>query len=121
MGSTCYYVTSTENGCEGLPAEVSITFENCEIIIPTAFTPDDDQINDTWELLSIDTFYPKNIVNVYNRWGNKIYESDQGAYSQRPWTGIYNDKKLPTGSYYFIIEFNDTLSENLTGIVSILK
>ena len=121
MGSTSYYVTVTENGCEGLPAEVSITFENCEIIIPTAFTPDDDQINDTWELLSIDTFYPKNIVNVYNRWGNKIYESDQGAYNQRPWTGIYNDKKLPTGSYYFIIEFNDTLSENLTGIVSILK
>ena len=54
LGGSTYYVTATENGCEGLPAEISITFEDCQIIIPTAFTPDDDQINDTWELGNID-------------------------------------------------------------------
>ena len=121
IGTTTYYVTATENGCEGLPAEVSITFENCEIIIPTAFTPDNDQINDTWELGSIDEIYPKNVVSVYNRWGNKVYESDKGAYNQRPWNGDYNGNTLPIGSYYFIVEFNDNHTQNKTGIVSILK
>ena len=121
MGTTTYYVTATENGCEGLPAEVSITFENCEIIIPTAFTPDDDQVNDTWNLGDIDVIYPNNVVSVYNRWGNKIYESDQGAYSQRPWNGTFNEQALPVASYYFIIEFNDNSTQNKTGIVSIVK
>jgi gliding motility-associated-like protein len=121
MGSTTYYVTATENGCEGLPAQVSITFENCEILIPTAFTPDNDQINDTWELGDIDEIYPKNIVIVYNRWGNKVYESDQGAYNQRQWNGTFNEQALPVASYYFIIEFNDNSTENKTGIVSIVK
>ena len=121
MGTTTYYVTATENGCEGLPAEVSITFENCEIIIPTAFTPDDDQVNDTWNLGDIDVIYPNNVVSVYNRLGNKVYESDQGAYSQRPWNGTFNEKALPVASYYFIIEFNDNSTQNKTGIVSIVK
>ena len=121
MGTTTYYVTATQDGCEGLPAEVSITFENCEIIIPTAFTPDDDQVNDTWNLGDIDVIYPNNVVSVYNRWGNKIYESDQGAYSQRPWNGTFNEQALPVASYYFIIEFNDSSTQNKTGIVSIVK
>ena len=88
-------MTATQDGCEGLPAEVSITFENCEIIIPTAFTPDDDQVNDTWNLGDIDAIYPNNVVSVYNRLGNKK-ESDQGAYSQRPWNGTFNEKNCPS-------------------------
>jgi gliding motility-associated-like protein len=121
IGSYTYYVTASENGCEGLPAEVSITFEDCQIIIPTAFTPDDDQVNDFWELGNIDDIYPNNVVSVYNRWGNKVYESDQGAYNQRPWNGTFNEEALPVASYYFIIEFNDNSSQNKVGIVSIVK
>ena len=121
LGSSTYYVTATENGCEGLPAEVSIIFEDCQIIIPTAFTPDDDQVNDKWNLGAIDVIYPNNVVSVYNRWGNKVYESDKGAYSQRPWSGDYNGNILPVASYYYVIEYNDNTSKNKTGIVSILK
>jgi gliding motility-associated-like protein len=121
IGSTTYYVTATENGCEGMPAEVSITFEDCQIIIPTAFTPDDDQVNDFWELGNIDDIYPNNVVSVYNRLGNKVYASDQGAYSQRPWNGDYNGSILPVASYYYTIEYNDNLSKNKLGIVSIIK
>ncbi|MDA8910901.1 gliding motility-associated C-terminal domain-containing protein, partial [Crocinitomicaceae bacterium] len=121
LGSYTYYVTASENGCEGLPAEISITFEDCQIIIPTAFTPDDDQVNDFWELGNIDEIYPNNVVSVYNRLGNKVYASDQGAYSQRPWNGDYNGSILPVASYYYTIEYNDNLSKNKIGIVSIIK
>jgi len=47
MGRTNYCVTAIENGCEGLPQMIIITFQECGIIIPTAFTPDGDQTNDT--------------------------------------------------------------------------
>ena len=121
LGSYTYYVTASENGCEGFPAEVSITFEDCQIIIPTAFTPDNDQVNDFWELGNIDDIYPKNVVSVYNRWGNKVYESDQGAYDQRPWKGDYNGNFLPVGSYYYTIDYNDQVNKSKTGVVSIIK
>jgi gliding motility-associated-like protein len=121
LGSIIYYVTASENGCPSLPSEVTIEFEECGITIPTAFTPDNDMINDTWELSNIDQIFPNNVVSIYNRWGNKLYESDQGQYDQRPWNGTYKDKPLPVASYYFIIDFNDGTTHNSTGVVSILK
>ena len=121
LGSTTYYVTATENGCES-PAElVNIIFEECEITIPSAFTPDNNQINDNWELKNIDLIYPNNVVRVYNRWGNQVYKSIQGEYNSKPWDGYYNGDLLPVSSYHFIIEFNDGLTENAVGSVSIIK
>ena len=121
VGSTTYYVTSTENGCEGNPEAIVILFEDCSIIIPTAFTPDYDQVNDTWELENIDNIYPNNVVSVYNRFGNKVYESKQGTYNTMPWNGTHQGEELPVASYYYIIEYNDNSTENKTGIVSIIK
>lgn len=121
FGLTVYYVTAIENGCESAPEMMSIFFEECEIIIPTAITPDNDQVNDIWKLVNIDIIYPKNEVSVFNRWGNKVYESIQGAYNSKPWDGYFNGDVLPVSSYHFIIEFNDNYTETEMGTVSIIK
>ncbi|MBM3186292.1 MAG: gliding motility-associated C-terminal domain-containing protein, partial [Bacteroidetes bacterium] len=121
LGSITYYVVQEENNCVSPPSEVTITFENCEVIIPTAFTPDGDNVNDTWILGGIDAIFPKNIVYIYNRWGNVIFQSQQGKYETNSWDGKYDEKQMPVGSYYFIIEFNDDQTQNKTGIVSIIK
>ena len=121
LGATTYYVIQEENGCESAPNDVTISFENCDVIIPTAFTPDGDNVNDTWILDGIDVIFPKNIVYIYNRWGNIIYQSQQGKYEANSWDGKYDEKPMPVGSYYFIIEFNDGQTQNKTGIVSIIK
>ena len=121
VGSTTYYVTATENGCEGNPEAIVILFEDCSIIIPTAFTPDYDQVNDTWKLENIDNIYPNNMVSVYNRFGNKVYESKEGSYNAMPWNGTHQGEELPVASYYYIIEYNDNSTKNITGIVSIIK
>jgi gliding motility-associated-like protein len=121
LGTTNYYVTETINGCEGPSSTVVISVEVCEIIVPTAFTPDGDQTNDTWVLDNIDQIYPNNVVSIYNRWGNLIYQSKTGQYETKPWDGRYNNENMPVGSYYFIIEYNDNFTESKVGIVSILK
>ena len=120
VGTTVYYVTETMNGCQGPASMVTITIEECGIVIPTAFTPDGDLTNDHWNIMSLDDVYPNNTVMVYNRWGNLLYESDQGDYNGRPWDGTYKSNLLPVGSYYYIIEFNDKNSEKATGTVSII-
>ena len=120
-GVYTYYVTATENNCEGPAENVEIEIKVCELVIPTAFTPDDDGINDIWEIVNIDLVYPNNIVSVYNRLGNKVYESQKGHYHDNPWNGLYNSQELPVASYYFIIELNDDSKENIKGYISIVK
>lgn len=92
-----------------------------EVIIPTAFTPNNDLVNDYWEILNLDEQYPNNIVQVFNRWGNLIYQSGKGDYSSNPWDGTYRGELLPVASYYFIIQLNDEVSEDLMGNISVIR
>jgi gliding motility-associated-like protein len=121
IGTTTYYATQEINGCEGPAAMVTITFEECTIIIPTAFTPDGDNANDTWQLNGIDQIFPKNKVYIYNRWGNLLFESTAGNYETNSWNGTFNNELMPVGTYYFIIEYNDGKRAGETGIVSLIK
>ena len=119
-GVVTYYVTETLNGCQGPASTVTITIQDCEIIVPTAFTPNGDGVHDTWQIVDLDDVYPNNVVTVYNRWGNMVYQSEKGDYDGKPWDGTYNEDALPVASYYFVIDFNDDEKGTRTGIVSIV-
>ena len=118
--TTIYYITETTSGCEGLPISFTVTVQNCDIDIPTAFTPDNDGVNDKWELVNIDAVYPNNTVKIYNRWGSLIFSSPSGAYESNSWDGTFKGKILPVESCYFIIEYNDGEKEPSKGTVSII-
>jgi gliding motility-associated-like protein len=82
--------------------------------ISTALTPNGDGYNDTWTLGGFE-YFSDVVVQVYNRWGQVLYESK--GYSV-PWDGRHNGKKLPVADYYYII----TYSKNelpLTGTVTL--
>ena len=127
LGTTVYYVTESNLGCQGPADSVFITINVCtlpdvEIAVPTAFTPNGDGTHDTWELVNLDAKYPKNKVYIYNRWGNLIFESKEGAYDAAPWDGSFNDKPMPVGSYYYMIYPDEKGSDEIIkGIVSIIK
>ncbi len=83
------------------------------LVIPNAFTPNGDGINDTWNIKYIDT-YPGNTVDVFNRYGEKVYSSI--GYST-PWDGTFRGTPLPPGTYYYIINPKNgrkTISGNVT-------
>ncbi len=78
---------------------------NCDskkVTAAEAFTPNGDGINDGWVIKGIEN-HPNSIVNVYNRWGHKVFSA---IGYQNDWGGTYrnNNKKLPTGSYYYVID-----------------
>lgn len=119
--NSIYYATQTMNNCESLPSSFQLITNACEIAIPTAFTPNGDLENDIWELVNLDLYYPKNKVKIFNRWGNVLFESNPGKYSENPWDGKYEDKLLPVGSYFYVIELSDDGSiEPLNGSVSLI-
>jgi gliding motility-associated-like protein len=119
-GTNYYYVTETVAGCEGPADVVVITIEDCQIIVPTAITPNGDGVHDDWEIVDLDNVYPDNVVTVYNRWGAKLYESEKGNYAGKPWDGKFEGSALPVASYYFVIDFNLPDVEPMKGIVSIV-
>lgn len=120
--SATFYVTQVVNNCEGPYAAITITIIPCGFVIPTAFTPNNDGQNDTWEIVGIDSKYPTNTVRVFNRWGESLFESIEGKYDSNRWDGKFKGEPLPVGSYYYIIELaKDKSTEPINGTVSIIR
>lgn len=65
--------------------------------------------------------YPSNQVQIFNRWGELLFQSQTGNYQSKPWDGTFNGDKLPVGSYYYIVSKNPTDNEKWNGTVSILE
>lgn len=81
---------------------------NINELIPNAISPNGDGKNDIWNLAFINTYYPKAEVEIYNRWGQRIFHSIGYAIS---WDGTYEGTPLPVASYYYIINLNDPTRE----------
>jgi len=84
--------------------------------ISTAFTPNDDNTNDVWEIDNL-VMYPDCEVIIYNRWGDQLFSSK--GYDN-PWDGTYKNKKLPLGAYFYVIDLKNG-EKPMTGSVTILK
>src|SRR5690606_13234650 len=82
---------------------VLIADPELELSIPTAFTPNNDGENDTWEIENI-SLHPGAVVKVFNREGREVFAS-RGYDTE--WDGRYRGNVLPFGTYYFIINLKD--------------
>jgi gliding motility-associated-like protein len=70
------------------------------ITVPNAFTPNNDGINDTWEIKYLASSYPNCTVEVFNRYSERVYFSYGYAVA---WNGKYKGTNLPFGTYYYVI------------------
>jgi large repetitive protein len=113
--TTTYTVTVTnEAGCVSTD-EVTITVQQL-VYVPNTFTPNQDGVNDVWEILNIEQ-YPDCKVQVFNQWGNLIFSS---VGYKMPWDGRQNGKELPIATYYYLIQLNHQ-EKPLSGSVTIVK
>lgn len=114
---TTYTLTVTSNlGCGVATDDVFIRVYQ-KIIIPNAFSPNGDGINDTWRIAKLDT-YPEADVNVFNRYGQLVFHSRGYA---TEWNGTYNGSPLPVGTYYYAIDLKIDIGKNPGGWVVILR
>ncbi|MGI4804906.1 MAG: PKD domain-containing protein [Janthinobacterium lividum] len=96
--NTTYKLTVTSADSCSNADEITVTVLKAPVI-PNTFTPNNDGINDIWNIKYLDS-YPNVIVEVFNRYGERVYYSV--GYSTA-WDGRYKGEELPVGTYYYII------------------
>jgi gliding motility-associated-like protein len=79
----------------------------CNVYLPTAFSPNNDGQNDRLELFSNCTIQEVK-MSIYNRWGNIIFENTA---PDAAWNGIVQQKPAEPGIYLAVVRYrlaNDT-------------
>ncbi|MGB1210223.1 MAG: gliding motility-associated C-terminal domain-containing protein, partial [Lacinutrix venerupis] len=104
---------------DGLPDYLEV--DNGQVIgdieVFNAVTPNGDNDNDVFVIKNIELF-PDNTVEIYNRWGVLVYETQgygqNGKYFKGESEGrvtIKQKEQLPVGTYYYIINYNNGVEE----------
>ncbi|TAF32050.1 MAG: gliding motility-associated C-terminal domain-containing protein [Cytophagales bacterium] len=87
------------------------------IFVPTAFTPNKDELNDRFKVFGkhIDRF----AMTVYNRWNEVVYRMDVPDFDaitdEQWWNGQFKDKDAMDGVYFWTISYrtSDVLSDGV--------
>lgn len=95
--------------------------EDFELDIPTAFSPNADQANDTWKIKPhrVSERYANTIIRVFSDRGVMVFET---VGFEQEWDGNYGGKPVPSGSYLYVVDLNINYeTTRLTGSVSIFR
>lgn len=97
-----YQVTIMDaNLCKSI-ATIEVAAQPCEIIVYNIITPNNDGKNDVFFIENIET-HSKNIVQIFNRWGNKVF--DKSDYNNT--SNVFKGEDLPDGTYFYVITTPD--------------
>jgi gliding motility-associated-like protein len=88
-------------GCEDSTSIAIWVKDRTEIGIPSAFSPNGDGKNDFFEINNLNSDYQILTAQIYNRWGEKVYQSPN--INILKWNGTYKNEPVPTGIYTYIV------------------
>ncbi|WP_263601743.1 T9SS type B sorting domain-containing protein [Chryseobacterium sp. PET-29] len=87
------------------PIDINIVVPN----IINVITPNGDGINDAIDYSALSG--KQNLIfNVYDRYGAKIHQADKS--NQYRWDGTAAGRKVPTGSYWYSVSWNENDKKN---------
>ena len=107
-----YRICDVHNNCDD--ASVFVLVNDFRFLIPNAFSPNNDGVNDYFVIPGIE-FYEGNTLEIFNRWGNRVYRADNYGIDTAPqyWDGKSNtgvrlgNEELPTGTYFYVLDLGN--------------
>jgi gliding motility-associated-like protein len=113
-----YSVTVTDiNGCSAKDFAILKGMNKICLIIPEAISPNNDLVNDIWNIENTD-LYPEIEITIYNRWGQALWESEKGY--PIPWDGRSGGDELPVDSYHYVIDLHNG-TRPIIGAITIIR
>ena len=89
-------------GCKATDSVNITTMSCCTVIMPTAFTPNGDGLNDTYGPKTPGFFADGSSVRIADRWGRIVFNS---ANLNAHWDGIYKGEPQDIGTYNYYITY----------------
>ena len=108
--SGSYTVVVTDQCLYSDTLAIDINSIDCDVLAPNVVTPNGDGVNDFFKINGLENF-PGSSLNVFNRWGNKLYSNDD---YKNNWSPSVND-----GTYFYIINVSD--GRKLNGFFQVFK
>lgn len=115
-------VAENELGCKDTLIQRVKVVNDVVIFAPNSFTPDGDNLNENWRVYidNIDVF--KFQLQIYNRWGELVFESFNPDGS---WNGSYGGgRPVPDGTYIWKVNATDLHSDGkyeFHGYVTVIR
>lgn len=101
-----YTVTGTTlQGCSDSD-QVSFQVVGCGLNVPNVFSPDGDGNNE--EFMVDATSVVEMQCEIFNRWGTSMYQT---ALKGIHWDGTADGLPVPSGVYFYVIDYTDNLGE----------
>ena len=121
--STMFIATLTNvNGCS-ITDSIFISVTNAgRVYIPNAFSPNLDGKNDVFEIKGAEFCDYIFEVQIFNRWGNIVYQSDD---YQNDWNAVAPNSSfgssgtVPSGTYYYIVNVKNSDLKTINGFLYI--
>lgn len=88
-----------------------------EIYIPNAFTPNNDGINDILFVLGNDECCKFEVLKIFNRWGEKVFETNDINIG---WDGTHHGQLVDIGVFVYFLK-TDCSEEMKKGTITVLK
>ena len=98
---------------------VTVNRSQCEDpgTICNIFSPNGDGVNDTLTLVRHQD-YPNNSFEVFDRYGNSVFQMD--GYDSS-WDGTGKNGQLPKGTYFYILDLNGDGTDVVKGWIQIVR
>lgn len=125
--TTIYTIFVSRGMCTDSASLAVTVLSFCDVTdvqIPNAFTPDGDEINDTFSVVELEDGNNIRLISmeIWSRWGEKIYE---GTGANAFWDGTYKDEVAASDVYVYVIWIGCSNGDNnlkrYVGDVTVLR
>jgi gliding motility-associated-like protein len=117
---TTTYTLTAKNTTTGCTSFDNVTVYVKEALtIPTTFSPNNDGINDVFEIVGIEN-YPNCFIQIFDRWGQEVFQKAGYSFS-KAWNGLDNGRELTSGTYFYSLELKDSTKQLFKGSITLIR
>ncbi len=110
VSNTYYVITTDDYGCRSMDSVQVIVDNIFEVVMPTAFSPNRDGINDVYAIGGTRGLKEVLEFKIFTRWGQEVFSTtDEGE----GWNGEVDFRPMGIGTYVYYVRALTLLDEEL--------
>ncbi|MBX2814445.1 MAG: gliding motility-associated C-terminal domain-containing protein [Saprospiraceae bacterium] len=107
----------------GCDSSILVDLQYYQVFIPSGFSPNQDGINDVFQIQGNRQLVSINQLSIFDRWGSLVHEQTFSDGGELLWDGIVGGKVAAPGPYIYIVEvtMDDGEERQLSGTVDLIR